>query len=307
MAPLAQQAPLVTFGIPVRNEADSIARCLDSILGQNFEDFEVIVSDNASTDATPEVVLDYAARDSRISLFRFDENQGIIENFNHVARLARGEYFRWMGADDWIEPTYVSDCVTAFERSPSAIVATTYFDLERRRGEYDYTEYQGEMLESDDPVRRLDRMLWLIHEGPSVYEPIYSMMRRRVLLKTGLLRVHRKNDWLLATQLSLAGTFVHVPKRLFHRWWPVDQDRTSNLAEKLHPVRHRELTISARNLFHSLLLVIEQADLSASDRRICRRHVAFFCARLLPKMVLGHLNRFRRERLGLTRERFRLS
>jgi glycosyltransferase involved in cell wall biosynthesis len=302
---LAQQAPLVTFGIPVRNEAVSIVRCLDSILAQSFEDFEVIVSDNASTDPTPDVVLEYAERDPRIRLFAFEENQGVIENFNHVVRLARGEYFRWMGADDWIEPTYVAECVAALERTPTAIVATTYFDLERRHDEYEYTEYQGELLESDDPVRRLERMLHLIHEGPSVYEPIYSMMRRRVLLNTGLLRVHRKNDWLLAAQLSLAGSFVHVPQRLFHRWWPVDQERRSNLAPKLHPIRYRELRVSVSHLYRGLLVVIDQAALSTADRRRCRRHAAIFCARMLPTVVVKRINQFRRERLGLTRERFR--
>ena len=304
---MAQQTPRITFGIPARNEAGSISRCLDSILAQNFEDFEVIVSDNASTDSTTEIVRDYAARDPRISLFSFEQNLGVIENFNHVARLARGEYFRWMGADDWIEPTYAADCIAALENNPAAIAATTYFDLEHDRDEYDYFEYQGEFLESPDPIRRLERMLWLIHEGAGVYEPIYAMMRHRSLIATGLLRIHRKNDWLLAAQLSLAGPFVHVPKRLFHRWWPESRDRTLDMPRKLHPIRYRELGVSLSHLLGSLLAVVEQANLSDSDRSVCRRRVVGFCARQLPKRLFDQMNRYRRERLGLTRERLRRS
>ena len=300
---LADQAPRVTFGIPVRNEADSIERCLDSILAQDLDDFEVIVSDNASTDASPEIVHDYAARDPRIQLFAHDHNVGIIENFNHVARLGRGEFFRWMGADDWIEPGYTSACVAALDASKDAIVATTYFDLARENDEFDYFEYHGELLESADPVRRLERMLWLIGEGPGVYEPIYAMIRRRALMDTGLLRIHRKNDWLLAAQLSLVGPFVHVEERLFHRWWPRSQERTANLSRKLHPVRHRELEVSSFRLLTNLLSIVRQADLSSANRRACRNRVLSFCATQFRYGFLKGLQRFRRERLGLSRAR----
>jgi glycosyltransferase involved in cell wall biosynthesis len=302
---LVEQPPRVTFGIPARNEAESIARCLDSILAQDFEDYEVIVSDNASTDSTREIVLDYASRDPRIRLFAHDHNIGIIENFNHVARLGRGEFFRWMGADDWIEPTYTSECVAALERAKDAIVATTNLDLARENGEFEYFEYHGERLDSPDPVRRLERLIWLIEQGPGVYEPVYAMMRRRTLMASGLLRIHRKNDWLLAVQLSLVGPFVHVDERLFHRWWPHSQERMANLSRKLHPVRHRELEVSSLRLLVSLLGIVGEADLSHSDRRACQRRVIVVCARQFRNGLVKGIHRFRRERLGLTRDRLR--
>lgn len=299
---LAEHAPRITFGLPVRNEAGAISRCLDSILSQTYSDFEVIVSDNASTDSTRRTVADYAARDSRIRLYTQDQNLGVIENFNHCARLARGEFFRWIGADDWIEPSYASECLRALESQPEAIAATTGFDLERARDEYECLEYEGELLESLDPVHRLERLIWLLEKGPGVYEPVYCLVRRRQLIATGLLRLHRKNDWLFAAQLCLAGPFVHVEERLFHRWWPSSQERNKDLAQKLHPVRHRELGVSSRKLLTGLFDVVAQAELSETEQRACRRLVGRYCARQLGRGVIKSINRFRRERLGLTRE-----
>ena len=299
------QHPRVSFGVPVRNGEASIGRCLDSILGQTLEDFEVIVSDNASTDSTCGIVDAYAARDSRVRLSVHPENVGLIENFNHVARLAGGEFFRWVGADDWIEATCAAECVEALDAQPESIVATSYFDLERENGKCEYLEYEGEFLDSPDPVRRLERMLWFFHAGAAVYEPNYSMIRRRVLMETGLLRIHRKNDWLLSTQLALAGPFVHVPKLLFHRWWPAPSySDILDLPKRLHPTRQKELGISSFRLLKGLLSVLSEAELSAPQRRACQRRVFGFCATEASKAASNRVRRFRRQRLGLTRDRF---
>ena len=96
--------PRVSFAIPVRNGEQFIGRALDSLLDQDFADFEVVVCDNASIDSTSAIVQRYAARDPRVRYVRNAENIGQIENFNLAFRLTHGEYVRWMGADDWLEP-----------------------------------------------------------------------------------------------------------------------------------------------------------------------------------------------------------
>jgi glycosyltransferase involved in cell wall biosynthesis len=82
--------PTVSFGVPVYNGHRHLRETLDSLLAQTYSDFELIISDNASTDATPDICQEYASRDSRIQYHRQTENVGAPENWNFVARKARG-------------------------------------------------------------------------------------------------------------------------------------------------------------------------------------------------------------------------
>jgi glycosyltransferase involved in cell wall biosynthesis len=303
---LADQQPRVSFGVPVRNGADSIGRCLDSILAQDLDDFELIVSDNASTDATREIVERYAKRDARIRLLVQPQNVGLIENFNRVARAARGVYFRWVGADDWIEPRYASACAAALDLDPEAIAATSYFDLIHPDEHVECSEYKGEFLESRSALRRLERMLWFFRAGPTLYEPTYCLMRREVLTGTGLLRIHRKNDWLLSVRLALTGPFVHVPERLFHRRWAaVDAHYVDGLAKRLHPTRHAELGPSSLRLLRGMLGMIEEAPLTPAERRGARWLCIRFCIGEAG-IDLRRRGRRLRRRIGITRARLGL-
>ena len=118
-----ERPPRLSFGLAVWNGEDTIRQCLDSLLAQDFTDFEVVVSDNASTDGTSQILEEYAARDPRIRVSRNQENIGQIENVNLVCRQSRGEYFRWIGVSDWLEPHYASRCVEALD----AVKAMVHF------------------------------------------------------------------------------------------------------------------------------------------------------------------------------------
>ena len=301
---MIESTPRVTFGVPVRNGEASLAKCLDSILDQDFTDFEVVVSDNASTDGTRQLVEEFRAKDDRIRLSAQPENVGLIENFNNVVRLARGEYFRWVGADDWLEPDYLSECVAALDADPDAILAASYFRLHYDDGSDEYREYKGELLDSPDPRRRLARMLWFFHAGAACYEPNYSLIRRRVLEDTGLLQIHPNNDWILSTQLALAGRITHVPKLLFHRSFALGQqpDMKRHL-QRLHPTLWETLRPSVWRLTKSLLETVDHAGLEGAERRGCRRDLLAFAVREWRRRTNMRLRRFRRNTLGLTRER----
>lgn len=100
--------PVVSIGMPVYNGERFIRDALNSLLAQTFTDFELIISDNASTDATGSICRDYAKQDSRIRYIRQHENLGVLPNFQFVLNEARGEYFMWAACDDqwfsnWIE------------------------------------------------------------------------------------------------------------------------------------------------------------------------------------------------------------
>jgi glycosyltransferase involved in cell wall biosynthesis len=95
-----ENTPTVSIGMPVYNGERFIREALDSILEQTFTDFELIISDNASTDGTDAICCDYATRDSRIRYLRQNENKGALFNFEFVLNEARGSFFKWAAVDD---------------------------------------------------------------------------------------------------------------------------------------------------------------------------------------------------------------
>ena len=97
---LVGDAPKVSIGMPVYNGEKYIREALDSLLAQTFTDFELIISDNASTDGTEAICREYAARDPRIRYVRQSENRGPTANFHFVLDEAVGEYFMWAAYDD---------------------------------------------------------------------------------------------------------------------------------------------------------------------------------------------------------------
>ena len=91
MTSAKQNRPLVSIGLPVYNEAEHLAQALDSLLGQDYENIEVIISDNASTDGTPQICADYAGKDGRVRYHRNETNIGGINNFN-INNIPVGRY-----------------------------------------------------------------------------------------------------------------------------------------------------------------------------------------------------------------------
>ncbi|MHB1620727.1 MAG: glycosyltransferase family 2 protein [Sulfuricella sp.] len=131
-----KHTPKVSIGMPVYNGEKFIFEALDSLIAQTFTDFELIISDNASTDGTEAICREYAARDPRIRYVRQSENRGPVANFQFVLDEAAGKYFMWAAADDEWSPTFVSECCTVLENDSSigfvvtkAIVASHFSPL----------------------------------------------------------------------------------------------------------------------------------------------------------------------------------
>src|SRR6266567_4421323 len=118
-----QSAPLLSIGLFVYNGERFLEETLDSILSQTFTDFELIISDNASTDRTGEISEAYVRRDSRIRYYRGEKNMGAGWNVRRVYELATGKYFKWAAADDILEPDFLRRCVEALESNPGCVLA----------------------------------------------------------------------------------------------------------------------------------------------------------------------------------------
>jgi glycosyl transferase family 2 len=92
-----------------------LGKSLDSILNQTFTDFELIISDNASTDRTGEIAKAYAKRNHRIRYYRSEKNMGPGWNIRRVYELATAKYFKWAAADDVLESEFLRRCVEILE------------------------------------------------------------------------------------------------------------------------------------------------------------------------------------------------
>jgi glycosyltransferase involved in cell wall biosynthesis len=119
--------PKVSIGMPVYNGEKFIRRALDSLLAQTFADFELIVSDNASTDETQRICLEYAAKDKRIRYYRNDVNVAAISNFNRALNLASGQYFMWAAHDDKWDPLFVELLAQALNEDSKIALAFCRF------------------------------------------------------------------------------------------------------------------------------------------------------------------------------------
>jgi glycosyltransferase involved in cell wall biosynthesis len=264
-------SPALSIGLAVRNGRNVIERCIESILSQDFTDLELVICDNASDDGTIQMLDDYARLDQRIRLSANQLNIGSHENMRRVLEASRGTYFRWISADDWLEPRCLSTCVRALESRPDAIGVTTWFTIHTPDGPPRYEEYRGEYPTSPDPSRRFQRMLWFFHAGDAKYDPIYGMYRRNCLMRSHSLRPSERTDWLLSAELALLGPIIHVYERLANRtsFYPRGIDRAA-FRRRLDPIRAEQLRTSPRRLYRELYALAVSADLSEAQLRRCK-------------------------------------
>jgi glycosyltransferase involved in cell wall biosynthesis len=204
--------------MPVYNAERFLAEALDSILGQSFEDFELVISDNASTDRTEEICKHYASKDSRIRYFRNRQNYGIAVNFNTVFRLSSGQYFKWAASDDVCGREFLARTVEVLDRDPSVVLAwpkTRGIDEMGNR-----IELPSEISDlnapwsvySPDPAVRFRRLVrnWWWADGP-----YHGLIRAEALATTRLHARHTGSDQFLLAELSLVGRFYEIPEELF--------------------------------------------------------------------------------------------
>jgi glycosyltransferase involved in cell wall biosynthesis len=279
-------SPMLSFGVPIRNSEKFLPRLLDSLLVQNFQDFEIIISDNASEDRTEQICRDYAARDSRVKYYRNEENIGQNPNFFRVLELAQGKYFRWIGDDDWIEKDYASRCIETLEANQKFIGVTTYQDHIFDDGERVYLEYTGQRLESSFPHVRYRRMLWFMSNHYGFIDPIYTMMRRDALMKTHRTKESPDIDQILSVELSLIGPFTHIPACLSHR------RRIRTCKEKravgYYVGSNKVLTVSALTSALDFWETTQMVPLSEKERFFCLiSTIELFIKRLWKRSLPG--------------------
>src|SRR5215472_7649750 len=119
-------APRLSIGLPVYNGENYLAESLEALLGQSYEDFELIISDNASTDSNPDICRRYGKQDSRIRYIRQPRNIGLSLNHNAVLKESRGEYFKLAASDDLYGRDLLGSCVDALDEYPDVVLAHSW-------------------------------------------------------------------------------------------------------------------------------------------------------------------------------------
>ncbi|MGQ0576918.1 MAG: glycosyltransferase family 2 protein [Pseudonocardia sp.] len=215
---------LVSVGIPVRNGEHRVRRAAEAVLGQTHRAVRLVISDNASDDGTEDVCRELARDDARVRYVRQPHDIGILANFDRALRLADGEFFKWLGDDDLIGPTYLERCLAEFAAHPGLVLVTTGQTYAENDGQVRSASYGGTRLRAPDRVVRLDEMLRLLTSSHLLLDPVYGLMRRRAALRVPM-RTMLRQDQLFATRMALEGPWGHVPEVLAHRGW-TDEPRS---------------------------------------------------------------------------------
>jgi glycosyltransferase involved in cell wall biosynthesis len=213
---MSTHAPRVSIGLPVYNGERYLSEAIDGILAQTFDDFELVISDNGSTDGTEAIGRRYAAQDRRVRYHRHAQNRGGSWNYNTVFALTTAEYYMWHACDDRIGPTYVERGVAVLERMPEVVVCHANTVIIDGQGQEIARYVEGLDLLSPSPSRRYRQYHDHDRDCPlcSVY---FGLMRRSVLIHTPLMAPHVNSESNLMSDLALRGQFYEIPEHLFFR------------------------------------------------------------------------------------------
>lgn len=211
------RAPRLSIGLPVFNGEKYLRFTLDSILGQTFADFELIISDNASSDGTEQLCRDYAARDDRIKYYRNAKNIGATQNWYRVLDLASADYFASVAHDDIYEPDYMRKCIEALDGDSTAVVCYSKTKVIDEAGEV--TGVLGVEVDttSDRPHDRLHHVI----RSDYLCVQLYGVMRTEALRRTKVFVGYYGCDRNTLAELALLGKLREVPQYMFlHRIYP---------------------------------------------------------------------------------------
>jgi glycosyltransferase involved in cell wall biosynthesis len=202
--------PLVSIGIPTFNRAEMLKRSIESALNQDYENVEVLISDNASTDQTESFCNYYCEMDSRFKYFRQPRNRGPADNFSEVLKYSTGQFFMWLGDDDWIDPGYVSAGVQQLLDDPAMSLVSGVPQYYRN----------GQKAEAGKAFDLLYAAWW--KRTIAYYAQVadngmfYGVMRTTQIRQIEMPRA-MGGDWIMMAELVSIGKAKMIPEITVHR------------------------------------------------------------------------------------------
>ena len=288
--------PSVTVGLPVYNGEPYIEEAIRSILDQTHDDLCLIISDNASTDATEDVCRQACAADARVVYERQDVNRGAAWNYNRVVALARSPYFKWAAADDLLAPTCVERCFDVLSNAPPSVVMVYPKTMIVDATGSSVREWSdGLEARSRWPHKRFNRVVRNIVLG----NPAFGLVRAEAVARTRGHGNYPSADWVYLSELALLGEIWEIPEPLFIRRMHDMTSRVANtdleqLSAWFDPAA-KPVTDENGRLLREYLAAIRHAQLSPSERAATlaqfsivwnRRHAkwyAWLAKRLRPR------------------------
>ena len=277
---MGERRPRVGIGLVVYNGENFVREAVESILGQTFGDFELVISDNASTDATQEICREYAGRDERVSYHRNSENIGASGNYTRAFELAGGEFFKWAAHDDVCLPGFLASCVEVLDRDPSVVLCytkTRTIDAAGRAGK----QWPSRAAADAEAPARFDEIL-----TRNDTFPVFGLIRRQVLGRTPLLGNYPAHDRPLLAELSLYGRFREIDEFLFlereHPQRSIRAHDPRNPHEAVvwyDPKQAGKLIFPAWRLLREYLAAVRRATLSPGQRVRCHLSIARWLGR----------------------------
>jgi glycosyltransferase involved in cell wall biosynthesis len=264
--------PRLSIGLPVYNGQNYLAESIEALLGQSYEDFELIISDNASSDGTADICRRYAGQDPRIRYFRQPHNIGCAPNHNFVIEQARGELFKTASHDDLYGRDLIRLCVAALDENPRVVLAHSWSAV------IDGTGQVSELV--DYPVntaaeRAPDRFRSMLFDGWGDDEG--GVIRMDVLRQIHLHDSYHFADRTFTTEIGLHGPFYMVPDWLYFRRHhdgqggklPTVRSRCTNLdPRRASRLRHPAARLYAEYIW-GYIAAIRRAPLSRAERNEC--------------------------------------
>jgi glycosyltransferase involved in cell wall biosynthesis len=280
-------APRLSVGLPVYNGEEYLAESLDALLDQSYTEFELIISDNASTDGTEEICRSYAARDERIRYIRQPVNVGASVNHNIVFEHSRGELHKWASHDDLYGRDLLLRCVEALDAHPEVVLAHAWQAIIDADGRIVLpVEYP---LATDDPraPERFRSMLFGVGG-----DDFYGVIRSDVLRRTPLNQSYHHADRTIVTEIGLHGPFYQVPEQLYfrrdhpgraERARPSIRARCANMDPRRADRLRNPVPRLLAEYVWGFVSAIRRSPLSSADRRKCYQYLALWMAsRALP-------------------------
>ena len=278
--------PKVSIGLPVYNGERYISEAIESILNQTFPDFELVISDNASTDRTYEIVRNYKKTDSRIHYHRNNSNMGAAYNYNRAFKLSSGEFFKWASYDDKIAPSFLESCLEALTREQEGVLCYPRTVLIDENGDEIKTYQDNLNLMQQTPHERFSCLVRKIN----LANPVFGLIRSQNLRKTRLIGQYVGSDYITLIELCLQGTFVEIPDFLFFR-----RDHSTNV--RRYSVRERAewwdpINPSYGNhrtrLIREMAKSVSRTNLPAREKGLCYLQVGSWHIRKLRATAGRH-------------------
>lgn len=270
-------SPVISIGMPAFNAEATIGMAIEGILKQTCGDFELIISDNASTDATQDLVEGYRARDPRIRYERQATNIGANPNYAEVLKHARGEFFKWSSSNDWCAPTFLERCLQTLRSHQDTVLVAPRTRLFQGTPDI-HQDYPWDVEVLDETPSARFRTL---RSTLALNNAMNGLIRTSALRRTRLMEPYLGADMVLMGQLALLGKFRLLEERLFYR--QMDAGSATALQDRATVWRHHYPQLNGRALFQGVkrqlgwLKVVSTSPVPSGERARLLLEVARRC------------------------------